>query len=60
MPGRARLTCPAQFLGTLLSDAPALTPENNYYQRLLARDQAEAVDIVERFVKADSTNAVFD
>ena len=48
------------FLGTLLSDAPALTPENNYYQRLLARDQAEAVDIVERFVKADSTNAVFD
>jgi predicted PurR-regulated permease PerM len=48
------------FLGTLLSDAPALTPESNYYQRLLARDQAEAVDIVERFVKADSTNAVFD
>jgi predicted PurR-regulated permease PerM len=48
------------FLGTLLSDAPALTPESNYYQRLLARDQAEAVDIVERFVKTDSTNAVFD
>ena len=35
--------------GTLLSDAPALTPESNYYQRLLARDRAEAVDIVERF-----------
>jgi predicted PurR-regulated permease PerM len=48
------------FLGTLLSDAPALTPESNYYQRLLARDQAEAVDIIERFVKTDSTNAVFD
>ena len=49
-----------QFLGTLLSDAPALTPESNYYQRLLARDQAEAVDIVERFVKTDAGHSVFD
>jgi predicted PurR-regulated permease PerM len=48
------------FLGTLLSDAPALAPENSYYQRLLARDQAEAVEIVERFVKADPSNTVFD
>jgi predicted PurR-regulated permease PerM len=49
-----------KFLGTLLSDAPALTPESNYYQRLLARDQAEAVDIVERFVKTGAGNSVFD
>ena len=49
-----------KFLGTLLSDAPALTPESTYYQRLLARDQAEAVDIVERFVKNDSGSSVFD
>jgi hypothetical protein len=49
-----------KFLGTLLSDAPALMPESNYYQRLLARDQAEAVDIVERFVKSDAGNSVFD
>ena len=48
------------FLGTLLSDAPALTPEASYYQRLLARDQAEAIEIVERFVKADPANSVFD
>jgi predicted PurR-regulated permease PerM len=48
------------FLGTLLSDAPALTPESSYYQRLLARDQAEAIEIVERFVKADASNSVFD
>ena len=48
------------FLGTLLSDAPALTPENSYYQRLLARDQAEAIEIVERFVKSDPSNTVFD
>ena len=49
-----------EFLGTLLSDAPALTPENSYYQRLLARDQAEAIEIVERFVKTDPANSVFD
>jgi predicted PurR-regulated permease PerM len=48
------------FLGTLLSDAPALTPESSYYQRLLARDQAEAIEIVERFVKSDASNTVFD
>ena len=48
------------FLGTLLSDAPALTPESSYYQRLLARDQAEAIEIVERFVKADPSKSVFD
>jgi predicted PurR-regulated permease PerM len=48
------------FLATLLSDAPALTPENSYYQRLLARDQAEAADIVERFVKAQSVETVYD
>jgi hypothetical protein len=48
------------FLGTLLSDAPALTPESSYYQRLLARDQAEAIEIVERFVKSEPGNTVFD
>ncbi|MEO6239138.1 MAG: AI-2E family transporter [Vicinamibacterales bacterium] len=49
-----------EFLGTLLSDAPALTPENSYYQRLLARDQAEAADIVERYVKAQPADSVYD
>jgi predicted PurR-regulated permease PerM len=48
------------FLATLLSDAPALTPENSYYQRLLARDQAEAADIVERFVKAHPAETIYD
>lgn len=48
------------FLGTLLSDVPALTPDHMYYQRLLARDQAEAVDIVERCIKADPACNVFE
>jgi predicted PurR-regulated permease PerM len=49
-----------EFLGTLLSDTPALTPENSYYQRLLARDQAEAAEIVERFVKAQPDGSIYD
>ncbi|HVD91894.1 MAG TPA: AI-2E family transporter [Vicinamibacterales bacterium] len=48
------------FLAKLLSDVPALTPENSYYQRLLARDQAEAADIVERFVKSQPPEQVYD
>jgi hypothetical protein len=47
-------------LGTLLSDAPALTAENSYYQRLLARDQAEAADIVDRYIKAQPQETVYD
>jgi predicted PurR-regulated permease PerM len=49
-----------EFLGTLLSDSPPLTPENSYYQRLLARDQAEAAEIVERYVKAQSADSIYD
>lgn len=49
-----------EFLSTLLSDSPPLTPENSYYQRLLARDQAEAAEIVERYVKAQPPDSVYD
>ena len=49
-----------EFLGTLLSDIPALTPENSYYQRLLARDQAEAAEIVERYVKTQPSDSIYD
>jgi predicted PurR-regulated permease PerM len=48
------------FLSTLLSDAPALTPESSYYQRVLARDQAEAADLVDQFVKKQPPESVYD
>jgi predicted PurR-regulated permease PerM len=47
-------------ISTLLADAPALTVESSFYQRLLARDQAEAADLIERFVKTESPEKVYD
>ena len=47
-------------VGTLLSDAPPLSAETSYYQRLLARDQAEAADLVDRFLSSQPANTVYD
>ena len=49
-----------EFLGTLMADRPALAPEYTYYQRLLARDQSEAADLVERYIKQHPPPAVYD
>jgi len=49
-----------EFLGVLLGDEPALDPQVNYYQRLLARDQDEATDLVEEFVQRQDPETVFD
>ncbi|MFN2445151.1 MAG: AI-2E family transporter [Vicinamibacterales bacterium] len=49
-----------EFFATLMADSPALTPEASFYQRLLARDQSEASDIVDRFVRENPHEQVFD
>jgi CheY-like chemotaxis protein len=49
-----------EFLGVLLGDEPALEPEVNYYQRLLARDQDEATDLVEEFLQTGPKEKVYD
>jgi predicted PurR-regulated permease PerM len=49
-----------EFLGMLLADTPALAPEYGYYQRLLARDQSEAADVIERYIKTQSPRSVYD
>ena len=49
-----------QFLSTLMADAPALSPDAAYYQRLLARDQSEAFDIVDHHVKNNDPDTVYD
>ena len=49
-----------EFLGTLMDDRPALTPEYGYYQRLLARDPSEAADLIERHIKTEAPRSVYD
>jgi len=48
------------FIGTLMADAAVLAPEHGYYQRLLARDQSEAADLIDRHIKAGPAESVFD
>lgn len=48
------------FVGTLMADTPALTPEYGYYQRLLARDQSEAADLIDKHNRAAPTSSVYD
>jgi predicted PurR-regulated permease PerM len=45
---------------TLMADTPALAPEYAYYQRLLARDQSEAADLIERHIKTERPDTVYD
>jgi predicted PurR-regulated permease PerM len=49
-----------EFVGMLMADSPALPPEYGFYQRLLARDQAEAADLIERHIKAEASRTVYD
>lgn len=48
------------FLVVLMGDRPVIEAKARYYQRLLARDQDEAVDIVEAYVNADGRESVYD
>jgi hypothetical protein len=49
-----------EFVGMLMTDAPALAPEYGYYQRLLAHDQSEAADLIERHIKTRDPRSVYD
>lgn len=49
-----------EFVSTLISDEPVLTPDLTYYQRLLAGDHADAGDLIERHVTQDDPDTVFD
>jgi hypothetical protein len=40
-----------EFLNVLLGDTPPLSPAERFYQRMLARDPAEAVEQAEQFAK---------
>jgi predicted PurR-regulated permease PerM len=49
-----------QFLNQLMSDVPALSVEVSYYQRLIAGDQAEAAELIDRYVKEQPSESVYD
>jgi hypothetical protein len=48
------------FLSTLMADTPALTLDIAYYQRLLARDQVDALEHIERQQAAEGRESVYD
>jgi predicted PurR-regulated permease PerM len=48
------------FIVVLMGDRPVIEAKARYYQRLLARDQDEAIDIVEAYVDTDGRESVYD
>jgi len=49
-----------EFVGILMANTPVLAPEVRYYQRLLARDQSEAADVIDRHIKSETPRSVYD
>jgi predicted PurR-regulated permease PerM len=49
-----------EFLAVLLGDEPVLEPFVSCYQRLLARDQDEAADLIEELTQNHDSEYVFD
>jgi predicted PurR-regulated permease PerM len=49
-----------RFIVVLMGERPVIEAKARYYQRLLARDQDEAEDIVEAYVSTDGREAVYD
>src|SRR5438270_272212 len=49
-----------EFLDVLLGDAPALTPVESFYQRLLAADPSEVAEQAEDFIKERPLADYFD
>ncbi len=48
------------FLDVILGDAPALSPVEHFYQRLLVGDAAEIADQAEQFLKSQPLIAYYD
>jgi predicted PurR-regulated permease PerM len=49
-----------EFVGLLMDDSPALAPEYAFYQRLLARDQSEAAELIDSHIKTEPPASVYD
>jgi hypothetical protein len=49
-----------EWISTLISDQPVLAPDVAYYQRLIAGDNAEAIDIIDRHVEENPPETLYD
>jgi len=49
-----------EFLGVLLSDEPVMETSTSYYQRLVARDQDEAMELVEEYLESHTLAEVYE
>src|SRR6202008_4060769 len=49
-----------EFLTVLLGDRPVIPPYTCFYQRMLARDEREAAEILENALKSEPLVAVYD
>lgn len=49
-----------EIIQTLMADRPALPPEAEYYQRLVARDPTEALELIDRHVRTQPLDSVYD
>lgn len=49
-----------EFLATLMSEQQQMEPPRHFYQRLLAHDPDETLDLVERHVRANPPRSVYD
>jgi predicted PurR-regulated permease PerM len=49
-----------EFVEVLLSDEPAMEIQVSFYQRLLAMDQVEAVEILKQYLKKHKPEQVYD
>jgi predicted PurR-regulated permease PerM len=49
-----------EFFDVLLGDEPVLSPDVSYYQRLLAKDEDEATELVEEHLEREPVDSVYD
>jgi len=49
-----------EFLTVMLGDRPAIPPPTSLYQRLVARDEREAADILDTCLKGDTLENIYD
>lgn len=49
-----------EFVATLMADTPPLETDVRYYQRLLARDAAEAAETLESYASEHDARSIFD